>query len=241
MRWGYFSREKKKPWIYANRDKSKDVQNITLNVYCTVYSICLTRRVNVSILQVWSRIQEVNVYSGFVLEKMADFSLWAPGQSDIGSMSKPKISPCLKFIFISITAPVYSPPPPNIKISIELIPLTALFCSSSFEPIPPPFWICDLGSWASLAFNAIAISQRVFAHTDPPPLAPVQSSAMLFNNPEEFKGSLPLCILGWKKKQKTENAMYSLLWETVLMTVWKDGGSLLWWMWSTLLEMALKH
>lgn len=113
--------EKKKPWIYANRDKSKDVQNITLNVYCTVYSICLTRRVNVSILQVWSRIQEVNVYSGFVLEKMADYSLWAPGQSDIDSMSKPKISPYLKFIFIIITAPVYPPPQ------------TLRFISSSFH------------------------------------------------------------------------------------------------------------
>lgn len=108
-----FFQRKKKTWIYANRDKSKDVQNITLNVYCTVYSICLTRRVNVSILQVWSRIQEVNVYSGFVLEKMADDSLWAPGQCDIGSMSKPKISPCLKFIFITITAPVYFFPPPK--------------------------------------------------------------------------------------------------------------------------------
>lgn len=31
--------------------QNKDVQNKVLNVYCTVYSICLTRRVNVSILR----------------------------------------------------------------------------------------------------------------------------------------------------------------------------------------------
>lgn len=41
-------------WIYANRDKNKDVQNKVLNVYCTLYlfGICLIRRVNVFILQV---------------------------------------------------------------------------------------------------------------------------------------------------------------------------------------------
>lgn len=33
-------------WIYANR-QNKDVQNKVLNVYCTLYSICLKRRVNV--------------------------------------------------------------------------------------------------------------------------------------------------------------------------------------------------
>lgn len=38
------------PWIYANWDKNKDVQNKELNVYCTLYSICLLRRVNVFIL-----------------------------------------------------------------------------------------------------------------------------------------------------------------------------------------------
>lgn len=37
-----------------------------LNVYCTLCSICLTRRVNVFILQVGFEVEDVNVYSGFV-------------------------------------------------------------------------------------------------------------------------------------------------------------------------------
>lgn len=52
--------------------QNKDVQNKVLNVYCTVYSICLIRRVNVSILQVGFRVRDVNVYSGVVQEKKKD-------------------------------------------------------------------------------------------------------------------------------------------------------------------------
>lgn len=47
--------------------KIKDVQNKVLNVYCTLYSICLIRRVNVFILQGGPGGEVVNVYSGFVL------------------------------------------------------------------------------------------------------------------------------------------------------------------------------
>lgn len=59
--------------------QNKDVQNKVLNVYCTVYSICLIRRVNVSILRVGFGVRDVNVYSGVVQEKkVADHLLCAP-------------------------------------------------------------------------------------------------------------------------------------------------------------------
>lgn len=83
------------------------------------------------------------------------------------------------------------PPPPAHTHTRTLFCQFLRFISSTFSRWPyfVPVKSLFLNLWA---FNAIAIS-----HTCPLP------SAMFchtLNNPEQFKGSLPLRILGWKKK-----------------------------------------
>lgn len=75
--------------------QNKDVQNKVLNVYCTLYSICLTRRVNVFILQVGFGVK-MWMFTVGLCRKRWLMSLCAPRavESDntpIGSTCKPKI------------------------------------------------------------------------------------------------------------------------------------------------------
>lgn len=104
-------------WIYANWDKNKDVQNKVLNVYCTVYSICLIRRVNVSIVPVGFRVKVVNVYSGFVSDEMADHFVNQKSQHFrliiLNAMTWKVMNPYGKDILFHMDSSFFSAQPPS--------------------------------------------------------------------------------------------------------------------------------
>lgn len=167
----FFQRKKKKREYMQIETKSEDVQTPPLNVYCTVYSICLIRRVNVSILPVTSRIPEVNVYSGLVSGKMADWLLSLGSRAALTSAACPnqkKKSPP-SFSFFVIACPSLFSFFLNLEVYIQSSRLSAPL----FVPVRSKRFLLISGfaTSASPAFNAIAI---------PPPTPPNKLSCAIF-------------------------------------------------------------